>query len=236
MESNKDDWSLLGLQAQDKGNWIDHRPPTYQRERGGIWKPGQEQLLIDSVLRKIDIPKIYLRRVCSDPLKYEVVDGQQRIKALLGFLNDEFPLDEDASDLHFNGQSYAIAGKTYSELDDAVRTLRIYTYNLTVVIITDATEDEVADLFYRLNNGVPLTAAEVRNCMPGKVTTFVRDLAEKQPFFGKCSFTNRRRGYDQMAAQMLCLVLQHHFFGSTFGCLASHVLRCDSVACLLRST
>jgi hypothetical protein len=32
------------------------------------------------------------------------------------------------------------------------------------------------------------------------------------------------------------LVLQHHFFGSTFGCLASHVLRCDSVACLLRST
>ena len=31
------------------------------------------------------------------------------------------------------------------------------------------------------------------------------------------------------------LVLQRHFFGSTFGCFASHVLRCESVACLLRS-
>ena len=31
------------------------------------------------------------------------------------------------------------------------------------------------------------------------------------------------------------LVLQHHFLGMTFGCLASQVFRCDFVACLLRS-
>jgi len=31
------------------------------------------------------------------------------------------------------------------------------------------------------------------------------------------------------------LVLQHHFFGTTFGCLASQVFRCESVARLLRA-
>jgi hypothetical protein len=43
---------------------------------------------------------------------------------------------------------------------------------------------------------------------------------------------------DALNVHLVCftIVLQHHFFGSTFGCLASHVLRCDSVACLLRST
>jgi hypothetical protein len=33
----------------------------------------------------------------------------------------------------------------------------------------------------------------------------------------------------------LNLVVQHHFFGTTFGCRASQVLRCDCVACSLRS-
>jgi len=31
------------------------------------------------------------------------------------------------------------------------------------------------------------------------------------------------------------LILQHHFFGTTFGCLASQVFRCESVARLLRA-
>ena len=84
---------------------------------------------------------------------------------------------------------------------------RIATYQLTVVIISQAADDEVADLFYRLNNGEPLTAAEVRNSMPGEVTKLIRQLAA-HPFFKKCGFKNRRRTFDQMAAQMLCLELK----------------------------
>ena len=174
MESYKVDWSLLSFKEQ--ANWLSPNPPTYQREKGGIWKVWQEQLLIDSVLRSIDIPKIYLRKVSTTPLEYEVVDGQQRIHALLRFLRDEFSLDENANDLHFNGNIYLLASKKYSQLDELVRTQLIHTYNLTVVIISNATEDEVADLFYRLNNGRPLNAAEVRNSMPGQVTKFVRRL------------------------------------------------------------
>jgi 5-methylcytosine-specific restriction endonuclease McrA len=120
------------------------------------------------------------------------------------FLNDEFSLEEGARDLLIDGQSYPLAEKTCSLLDDDVKTKHLFAYPLTIVIISKASEDEVADLFYRLNNGTPLTAAEVRNSMPGKVTKFVRELAA-HPFFKKCAFKNSRKAYDQVAAQMLCL-------------------------------
>jgi hypothetical protein len=206
MESKQDIWPLLTFKALAGGINYGQEPnqqPTYQRD-GGVWDLEQEQLLIDSVLKDIDIPKIYLRKLDSGPYKYEVIDGQQRIRALWRFLNDEFSLEEGMKDLLVDGQSYPLAEKTCSSLDDDVKTKRLFAYPLTVVIISQSTEDEVADLFFRLNNGTPLTAAEVRNSMPGKVTKFVRELAVHS-FFKKCAFRNSRKAYDQVAAQMLCL-------------------------------
>ena len=37
------------------------------------------------------------------------------------------------------------------------------------------------------------------------------------------------------SVEELHVVLQHHFFGTKFGCLASHVLRCESLALRLRA-
>ena len=187
MESKQDIWPLLTFKALADGinyGQVPNQQPTYRKD-GGVWALEQEQLLIDSVLREIDIPKIYLRKLDSGRYKYEVIDGQQRIRALWRFLNDDFFLEEAASDLSIDGQSYPLAERTCSLLDEDVKTKRLFAYPLTVVIISEASEDEVAELFYRLNNGTPLTAAEVRNSMPGKVTKFVRELAT-HPFFKKC--------------------------------------------------
>lgn len=203
MESKQETWPLLTFKLMASS--ISPNPPTYQRI-GGVWKLKQEQLLIDTVLRKMDIPKIYLRKLDHSPYQYEVVDGQQRIRALQRFLEDKFALPTEAKDIDIDGESYPVAGKKYSELDTPLKVHRIHICNLTVVIISEAGEDQVADLFYRLNNGTPLTPAEVRNSMPGEVTKFVRQLAV-HPFFKKCAFNNWRRAHDQVAAQMLCLEL-----------------------------
>ena len=46
------------------------------------------------------MPKIYFREVDPDSLfKYEVVDGQQRIRAIWEFLDGEYELGEESSDL-----------------------------------------------------------------------------------------------------------------------------------------
>ena len=208
MDTKQETWPLLALKEQaSEINYgqIPGQQPTYQRD-GGVWRLEQEQLLIDSVLRKIDIPKIYLREIKQNPYKYEVVDGQQRIRALLRFMNDEFLLGEEAEDILLDGSPFQVAERMYSKLDQPLKIKRLYVYSLTVVIITNAEEDEVAELFFRLNNGKPLTSAEVRNAMPGRVTDVVRNLA-KHSFFSKCAFKNRGKAFDQVSAQMLCLEL-----------------------------
>ena len=92
MDTKQETWPLLASKGSRRAKLINGQipgqQPTYQGY-GGVWRLEQEQLLIDSVLRKIDIPKIYLREIKQNPYKYEVVDGQQRIRALLRFMNDE---------------------------------------------------------------------------------------------------------------------------------------------------
>lgn len=177
MEAKQETWPLLTFKDYEK----DVNPrPIYQR--GSVWKQEQKNLLMDSVLRKIDIPKIYLRELASGKYKYEIIDGQQRMRTFWDFLNDRFPLDDEADDILMNGKQYALAGCTYSELHHELKIERIHKCALNVVIVSKATEDEIADLFYRLNNGTPLSSAEVRNAMPGEMTKLVRDIA-KHPFF-----------------------------------------------------
>lgn len=203
MESKKESWPLLSFKEYEK----DINPvPTYQRS--SVWKPEQKQMLIDSILRKIEIPKIYLREIKEDGYQYEIIDGQQRMRALWDFLNNEYSLSEEAEPLVVRGKLYLVSEKQYDELEQPIRVERIHKYNLDVVIIYDATEDEIADLFYRLNNGTPLSTAEVRNSMPGEMKNTIKQLA-KHPFFSKVSFSNRRFIHDQVCAQMMLLELNN---------------------------
>lgn len=57
--------------------------PSYQR--GDVWSTNDRQALIESILRGIPLPSIILREVgAADP--QEVVDGKQRLTALLRFV------------------------------------------------------------------------------------------------------------------------------------------------------
>src|SRR5579862_6315233 len=72
-------------------------------QRGASWTLPQMQGLIDSIFRKYPIPPIFLHEVRSkglggyETVRYEIVDGQQRIRAMAEFHSGKFPLLE-ASD------------------------------------------------------------------------------------------------------------------------------------------
>ncbi len=186
METKSERWPLLTFKEYES----DINPnPTYQRS--SVWKPDQEQLLIDSILRKIDIPKLYLRETNSNGFTYEIIDGQQRMRALWRFLSSKFQLSEEADVVLMGDKLFEVAECTYDKLPPKLKVERIHKYTLDVVIIQQATEDEIADLFFRLNNGTPLKPAEVRNAMPGEMTKAIRELA-KHGFFSKVSFGYRR--------------------------------------------
>lgn len=187
-------WPLFTLSK--KRHKIDTNP-DYQRP--AVWTNAQKQLLIDSILREFDVPKIYLHE--KDNGTYDVIDGQQRIRAIWSFYDDEFALAKDAEPI--NG--YEIANKKYSELHMDVAQI-IDAYNLDFVILDTQNEDEIREMFLRLQNGTTLKAQEKRNAMPGRMRDFVKSLTNHE-FFTKVHFTNSRFTYDLIAAQMTLLGL-----------------------------
>ena len=174
--------------------------PSYQR--GAVWSRPQKQLLIDSILRDLDIPKIYLREIDDDTFDEEAVDGQQRLTAIYEFFNDKFSLSKDADDLD---ESHVIRSKKFGDLHEDAKDI-FEAYELTVVLLRKSTEEEVEEMFLRLQNGTTLSAAEKRNAMKGKMKEFVREMA-KHPFFGSCGFKNYRFAHDHVAAQMIKVAL-----------------------------
>ena len=81
--SDVNDWQRAGrLELQ----------PDFQRRE--VWSPAAKIMLIDTVLRDVPMPKMFLwNELIAGSTHRRVIDGQQRLSAILGFLRDEFGLD-----------------------------------------------------------------------------------------------------------------------------------------------
>ena len=146
--------------------------------------------------------KLYWRKVGSKPDRYDVVDGQQRLRAIWEFQQGGFALPKDAEPV----DNQPIASLKYAGLPDDLR-MRFDTYPLDVVVMSETDEEEVREMFLRLQNGTTLKAQERRNAMPGKMRDFVRALAGHR-FFANCAFSNSRYTFDHIAAQMALIEIE----------------------------
>ena len=86
--------------------------PDYQREY--VYDNKRASLLVESVLMGIPIPVIYLSE--EDDGTLEVIDGQQRIKSLTRYLNNEFKLNFEE-----NSSFYELNGKYFKDLDKSIQ-------------------------------------------------------------------------------------------------------------------
>src|SRR5579864_6539815 len=68
--------------------------PPYQRKP--VWVARQKCYLIESILRGLPIPEIYIQQTTSaeGDTEYAIVDGQQRIRAVLQFIGSETDPEE----------------------------------------------------------------------------------------------------------------------------------------------
>ena len=196
MEISKKPWPILSLCGIKEK--IDTNPDF---QRPAVWSRAQKQLLVDTILRGYDVPKLYWRRVATKPDKYEVVDGQQRLRAIFEFQKDGYPLPKETEPL----DGIKLGGLKYSDLPDDLR-VNFDSYPLDIIVISDTDEDEVRDMFLRLQTGTTLKAQERRNAMPGQMRDFVRELASHK-FFQNCGFSNSRYTFDLVAAQMTAIEL-----------------------------
>ena len=157
--------------------------PEYQR--GTVWKLPQKQGLIDSLLRGYQIPLFYVHlEEHSNNYTGEIqktawiVDGQQRLDAIIGYLQNEFSLPDPkrakpGSVLPPGATSPPPwTGKKFDELSPEEKD-RLIGRELLVVEMKADHPNEVRDLFIRLQAGTPLTAQEKRDAWPGDFTDFV---------------------------------------------------------------
>ena len=193
--------SVRSLVRRLKTSKIDLRP---EFQRGLVWGKSQKQLLVDSIMKDMDIPKIYLREVSRPPVEYEVVDGQQRLETLREFCENGFKTE--ANEI----ASEKLPAMTYAEMgnynDDLLE--QFDSYEFSAIILRDAEDDDVEDMFLRLQNGTPLNAQEKRNAMPGKMRDFARELS-KHGFFPKCGFKDHRYAFAHVGSQMVRLEIDN---------------------------
>lgn len=129
--------------------------PDFQR--GSTWQVSAQSFFIDTLLRDLPIPPIYIRLIANRETKTsyrELVDGQQRLTAIVKFIDGQLKLDK---------RSKEFAGLTYDTLDEDDQA-RFRNYQIQVQQLYDADDDTVLDIFHRINAyGISLNRQELRH-------------------------------------------------------------------------
>jgi hypothetical protein len=158
--------------------------PEYQRQPN-LWTTEKKSLLIDSILRDIDIPKLYFNQ--TKDRSYEVVDGQQRLWAIWEFLDNEY--------------EHQGTGNSFSQLRTE-RAAALRTYELQVTVFDDADDDYLRELFVRLQLGLLLVTGEKLHASTGAMKEFVFARLPDQPFITALTISTRRYAKSTLCAQM----------------------------------
>ncbi|WP_081629057.1 DUF262 domain-containing protein [Methyloversatilis discipulorum] len=181
--------------------------PDYQR-MGGVWTPEKKKLLIDSILNDYDIPKIYFHAFSREQRKttgysYAVIDGRQRLEAIWQFIEGKFGLADDF--VYQNDESINLARLGYSDIAANYPKIKIKFDSFVLPVVGVSTDDQelIEDMFSRLNEAVPLNAAEKRNAIGGELVAAIRSLSCHDFFKNKVAFGNRRYQHQEAAARLL---------------------------------
>jgi hypothetical protein len=168
------------LQVSDLIQWYRKKELVINEkfQRHTVWRPQARIYLIDTILNELPIPKVFIRSII-DPIKQtairEVVDGQQRLKAIIDFADGKMRL---------SSRSEKFAGLTYQELDDSTKEVFLG-YTVVVEQLLNASDDDVIDVFSRINSyTVSLNEAEKRHARyQTDFKFFVRELSTKYRWF-----------------------------------------------------
>lgn len=172
--------SLYSMYADDK-LFVNRR---YQRKL--VWTLEEKQKLIESILKKYPIPAILVAEREGVAGAYEIIDGLQRLQAIVSFIEGAFPtLDSKlfAFDLFPTAKSRMESGSFVPlEGEDRITQKDVSTlldYSLALSVMRNATDAEVDDVFDRINTyGHRLSDQERRQAgVQNDFSNLIRNLA-----------------------------------------------------------
>jgi hypothetical protein len=198
--------AILYLYTKRKEIQID---PSYQR-MGEVWTLEKRQLLIDSIINDFDVPKIYFHDLQdyskTSKFEYAIIDGRQRLEAIWQFIDGDFPLADDFD--YLRDKNIKAAGLTYKELATKYPELKqlFDAKSLSIFVVQTDDLDMIEDMFSRLNEAVPLNAAEKRNAFGGPLPKLAKKVSETPLFTKNLKISNKRYQHRDLAAKFIYLV------------------------------
>ena len=190
------------------------------------WGPLQKSELIHSLLGAYYIPSICLHKTTryditkdKDIIHYSVIDGKQRLSVIFEFMDNGFKLHKKTPNLKLaNGEEIELRNKKFSQLSEELQS-DIKRYIPNIYAIEGYTAEEVEMMFFRLNNGTPLTKVQQSRAVLGSArASFINSLLEA-PFFEKCklsTFQKKREDNLSITLQGLMLIDESYTW-QTFG-------------------
>jgi hypothetical protein len=118
--------------------------PKFQRRPS--WTEKARSYLIDTILKELPVPKLFLRETTdlnNRTTIREVVDGQQRLKAVLDFIEGHLVVSKNHNEVYANLK--------FNELPPEVQKFFL-SYRFTVDLLEGATDADVLSVFSRLNS------------------------------------------------------------------------------------
>lgn len=169
--------------------------PDWQREE--VWDTKKKQKLIDSILRGWRLPKFYLLKTAED--EYDVVDGQQRLSAILEFFGNDLPLSDDSAK-EFGAIYYKDLPSRTSDLFDD--------FEIDYDEIVTATDQELKEFFQRLQEGLPLTSSEKLNSIHSKLRDFCKEISATDFFRNKVTVADTRYSYFDIVSKVVTIEIE----------------------------
>ncbi len=128
----------------------------YQRKL--VWTLVEKQKLIESILKKYPIPAILIAERDNEQGTYEIIDGLQRLQAILSYIETSFA---DLENKYFDVDNFPTAKKNSIEgLFEQNKTGPFLTpkevsilldYTVALSVMRNATDSEINDVFDRIN-------------------------------------------------------------------------------------
>lgn len=159
-------------------------------QRNEVWDNNKKSLLIDTILSDdVDVPTLIFVKKGDT---YMVADGKQRLITITSYVNDGFKLSKHTKKFG----EHEIANLKFSQLPRELKT-KILESKITFQEIPYKSDEQIAELFIRLNSGEKLKPVEIWRASLGNKLPFVQKVAKHRCF--KCfNFTKAQvtRFYD----------------------------------------
>lgn len=228
LEWNYQEWSIA--QFIKYAPLIDCNPvgqrPSVEPNPIGTVKASKAQSIIDSIFQGLDVGEIKLDQlVIPDLYRYESIDGGNRKRAILGFVQGIFPTHK----------SSVIGEKYYSQLTDS--DIEYFNnYGLRFIIFKHLTVAQKGKIFRSTNNATPVNHAEQRNSYGNiPIANMIRNIARHvqgigniphtlfashytktdKEIFENVSFDNRRLAIDEAVARIAFRCFNNETLGTS---------------------